>query len=86
MTSEPVGPPEAIRWEGGPDGRLLVIEQTLLPREERLVELGTPEEVSDAIYRLAVRGAPAIGVAAAYGLYLSARRIPDDVGREALRF
>jgi len=51
-------------WEAL-DGRLVIIEQTLLPHEEREVELATPEEVSDAIYRLAVRGAPAIGAAAA---------------------
>jgi len=67
-----------MRWEGGADGRLLIIEQTLLPAEEREVVLGTVDDVADAIYRLAVRGAPAIGITAAYGLVVAAQAIPDD--------
>lgn len=54
-----------IRWAGD---HLLLLEQTLLPREEVWLECREPEDVADAIYRLAVRGAPAIGVSAAYGL------------------
>ncbi|HEX2642591.1 MAG TPA: S-methyl-5-thioribose-1-phosphate isomerase [Thermoanaerobaculia bacterium] len=61
---EPFSP---LRWR---DGVLELLEQTLLPREEVWLACRTPEEVADAIYRLAVRGAPAIGVAAAYGLVL----------------
>ncbi|HMB53425.1 MAG TPA: hypothetical protein VKU40_08915, partial [Thermoanaerobaculia bacterium] len=56
-----------MRWEGG---ALHLLEQTLLPGEERWIECRHPEQVADAIRRLAVRGAPAIGVAAAYGLVL----------------
>jgi methylthioribose-1-phosphate isomerase len=67
-----------MRWEGGPDGRLLIIEQTLLPAEEREVVLGSVVDVADAIYRLAVRGAPAIGITAAYGLVISAQAVPDQ--------
>ena len=55
------------------DGRLELLEQTLLPREETWIACERPEEVADAIRRLAVRGAPAIGVAAAYGLALGVK-------------
>ena len=50
---------------------LRLLDQTALPSEERWLECTTPEEVADAIRRLAVRGAPAIGIAAAYGLALA---------------
>jgi methylthioribose-1-phosphate isomerase len=57
-----------LRFE---DGALLVLDQTRLPGEEVWLRCTTPAEVADAIARLAVRGAPAIGVAAAYGLVLA---------------
>jgi methylthioribose-1-phosphate isomerase len=63
-----------MRWEG-PGLRLL--EQTRLPVEEVWIDCETPEQVADAIRRLAVRGAPAIGVAAAYGLVLGVRTVRD---------
>ena len=47
---------------------LTVLDQTLLPTEERYVELRSADEVADAIARLVVRGAPLIGIAAAMGL------------------
>jgi methylthioribose-1-phosphate isomerase len=53
-----------IRWEDG----LKLLDQTLLPAEETWLDCNTPEDVAAAIYRLSVRGAPAIGVTAAYGL------------------
>ncbi len=53
---------------------LVILDQTLLPNETKLIELRTTDEIVDAIRRLAVRGAPAIGIAAAYAYYLSARR------------
>jgi methylthioribose-1-phosphate isomerase len=59
-----------LRWE---DGVLLLLDQTRLPAKETWLRCETPEQVADAIRRLAVRGAPAIGVAAAYGLALSKR-------------
>jgi len=49
-------------------GALELIDQTRLPAEERWLRLDRVEEICDAIRRLAVRGAPAIGIAAAYGL------------------
>ena len=66
---------ETIRWEGGLDGHVRMIEQTLLPGaddggSEVVVEIRDERAMWDGIKRLAVRGAPAIGVAAAYGLML----------------
>ena len=52
---------------------LTIIDQTLLPQELVWLELGTIEAVWEAIHHLRVRGAPAIGVAAAYGLYQATR-------------
>ncbi len=55
------------------DGRALVIlDQTLLPGEVKYLSLTETDEIVEAIRALRVRGAPAIGVAAAYGLYLAA--------------
>ncbi len=53
----------------------VIPDQTLFPGEIRLLELTAIEEFHDAIYRLCVRGAPAIGIAAAAGLYLAAKAI-----------
>ncbi|HHV55219.1 MAG TPA: S-methyl-5-thioribose-1-phosphate isomerase [Firmicutes bacterium] len=52
---------------------LVILDQTALPLVERYLELRTPQEVHRAIRELKVRGAPAIGIAAAYGLYLGLR-------------
>ena len=54
------------------NGKLTILDQTLLPAEEVYMEIKTKEDMWDAIYHLKVRGAPAIGVAAAYGLYVEA--------------
>lgn len=51
---------------------MLIIDQTLLPGECKILSLTTKEEVWEAIKKLRVRGAPAIGVSAAIGLYLCA--------------
>ena len=53
---------------------LKIIDQTLLPGQIKILDLTTAKEIWDAIYRLQVRGAPAIGVAAAIGLYVVCRR------------
>lgn len=55
------------------DDRLFILDQTLLPEEEKEIELSTAEDVWEAIKKLKVRGAPAIGVCAAYGLYISVK-------------
>ena len=56
-----------------------IIDQTLLPHEFAIVELNTLSEVCDAICGMKVRGAPLIGVTAAYGVYLSLREDPDSL-------
>lgn len=67
-------------------GALVLIDQTLLPSETVLLRLSSPEEIREAIYSLRVRGAPAIGIAAAYGSYLAIRessaRDWDELARE----
>lgn len=60
------------------DGKMLILDQTKLPGEEIYIEMETKEDVWDAIYKLQVRGAPAIGVAAAYGLYVAVRDFAED--------
>ena len=54
-------------------GALVILDQTRLPGETIFLRLKTPEEIWEAIYELRVRGAPAIGIAAAYGAYLGVR-------------
>ncbi|MEE3362770.1 MAG: S-methyl-5-thioribose-1-phosphate isomerase [Anaerovoracaceae bacterium] len=53
--------------------KLVILDQTLLPGEEKYIALSGVGEICDAIKRLKVRGAPAIGVAAAIGIYASMR-------------
>jgi methylthioribose-1-phosphate isomerase len=59
------------------DGALTLLDQTRLPAEEHWLTCRTAEHVAAAIRRLAVRGAPAIGLAAAYGLALGMSRGED---------
>jgi methylthioribose-1-phosphate isomerase len=82
-TAEPL--PAAVAWAGGPDGELRVLDQTLLPHAVRVLSLRTLVEVADVIQRLAVRGAPAIGVAGAYGLWLGVRGTPPAALPAAVR-
>ncbi len=67
---------EPIAWRGG---LLRFLDQTRLPGEVCYVETGDYRDVADAIRRLAVRGAPLIGIAAAYGLALAARDWRTDL-------
>ena len=60
------------------EGSLVIIDQTKLPGKIELLSLKTAQEIWDAIYLLKVRGAPAIGVAAAYGIYLLAKQIRTE--------
>ena len=57
---------------------LVIIDQTKLPGKTVILNLHTGEEIWNAIYLLQVRGAPAIGVAAAMGIYLLAKKMPTD--------
>jgi methylthioribose-1-phosphate isomerase len=68
-----------LRWTGS---ALEILDQTRLPHEEVVLSLRSPDEVADAIRRLAVRGAPLIGVAAAYGVVLAGG---DDAAIARLR-
>lgn len=59
---------ETLRWVGDEHGHLVLIDQTRLPLELALRECRDVEAVWEAIKQLRVRGAPAIGIAAAYGV------------------
>ncbi|MBL8729796.1 MAG: S-methyl-5-thioribose-1-phosphate isomerase [Planctomycetes bacterium] len=74
-TTPPAALPPTIAWIGDETGHLELLDQTRLPHEFVVLRLDSAEGVVDAIVRLAVRGAPAIGVAAAYGLLLGVRRL-----------
>ncbi len=73
-TASTAPPPQAlvgVRWEGGlDDGVLVLLDQTRLPAVVSYLRLTEMEGVREAILRLAVRGAPAIGIAGAYALVL----------------
>ncbi|MCW2990077.1 MAG: mtnA, partial [Solirubrobacterales bacterium] len=73
----------ALRWDGA---CLKVLDQTVLPVQERWIALTGAADTADAIVRLAVRGAPLIGIAAAYGLALEVARDPArlEVGAATL--
>lgn len=60
------------------EASVVIIDQTLLPGRTQLIHLKTAEEIWDAIYLLKVRGAPAIGVAAAFGIYILAKGIDTE--------
>lgn len=69
----------AFRW----DGKLAVLDQRCLPQEERWVEVSSAAQAAELITSLAVRGAPAIGLVAAYALALEAERNPELHALEA---
>lgn len=72
---------KTIQWIGGVDGHLRLLDQTRLPMETVYLDCRTVEDVWQAIKQLAVRGAPAIGVAAAYGVCVGVNegRTVDEV-------
>ena len=66
-----------VRLSG--DGKkVIIIDQTKLPNIEEYLTLETAEDIYDAIYELKVRGAPAIGICAGYGIYVLARQIQTE--------
>lgn len=69
---------ESILWRGETDGHLDLIDQTLLPNELTRIECRDIETVWEAIKMLRVRGAPAIGIAAAYGVVVGLQKVDDD--------
>jgi methylthioribose-1-phosphate isomerase len=71
---------ETICWS---DGGVVMIDQTRLPREEVYVTCKTYQDVAEAIRSMIIRGAPAIGVAAAMGIAIGALHTPDtELDRE----
>ncbi len=73
---------KTLEWIGGIDGYLELIDQRLLPVEFVRIKCRDIEQLYQAIRTLAVRGAPAIGVAAAYGLVLGMQKAPEQGGAE----
>jgi methylthioribose-1-phosphate isomerase len=69
---------ETMSWIGGVDGHLDMIDQTLLPNELVRIECRDLETVWEAIKMLRVRGAPAIGIAAAYGVIVGLQTVGDE--------
>jgi methylthioribose-1-phosphate isomerase len=70
-------PEQIVRFEEGPPPRVVLLDQRRLPDQVVELDCRTPAEVAEAIQTLAVRGAPAIGIAAGYGLALAAARGDD---------
>jgi methylthioribose-1-phosphate isomerase len=68
-------PIPTLRWT---DGSLRILDQRLLPGEEQYIDCSRVEELADCIKTLAIRGAPAIGIAAAYGAVIAAMNGDDD--------
>ena len=77
---QPAGTFEVLGWR---DGHIVAIDQTVLPHEIRMLHLTTVDELVDAITRLAVRGAPVLGVAGALGVALAARLAEEQGWDEA---
>ncbi len=73
---------ETMRWN---NGCLEILDQTLLPEKVEYIKCEQYRTVCDAICRLSVRGAPAIGAAAAYGLALGAAGLETGEGKEFIR-
>ncbi|MBA7485295.1 Methylthioribose-1-phosphate isomerase [subsurface metagenome] len=73
---------KTIVWLGD---RLRIIDQSKLPQEEAYLELASYQKVAQAISNMNIRGAPAIGVAAAYGIALGAREIKATTKSQFLK-
>lgn len=69
---------KVVEWVGDAgDGHLRLLDQTRLPQETVFIDCHDSQCVWDAIRRLSVRGAPAIGVAAGYGMVVASQRVPE---------
>lgn len=64
---------------------VIIIDQTQLPNRMEYLELSTAKDIWDAIYKLQVRGAPAIGICAGYGIYCLAQQIQTEDYQEFLK-
>jgi methylthioribose-1-phosphate isomerase len=74
---------QALKWVGGVDGFLELIDQRKLPGEFVRLQCRDIEQLFEAIRTLTIRGAPAIGVSAAYGLALGMQKLSPGDGLEA---
>jgi methylthioribose-1-phosphate isomerase len=72
-----LAPEDIVRLEEGDPARVVLLDQRRLPEAELELACGSAAEVAEAIAQLAIRGAPAIGIAAAYGLALAALQGED---------
>ena len=69
---------DSIQWVGDESGRLDLLDQTLLPTTLQRIQCETVETVWEAIKMLRVRGAPAIGIAAAYGVVVGIQTVDNE--------
>jgi len=76
---------ETLSWLGSRFGLLKMIDQTLLPTEINVIECQNVETIWEAIKMLRVRGAPAIGIAAAYGVCVGLQTLPGNADLSAFR-
>lgn len=70
---------ESVRLDDD-NNAVILLDQTLLPNQTKYLTLTAQEQIWEAIYELRVRGAPAIGITAGFGLYLAAKHIASDLG------
>lgn len=77
----PIAVPASVIWE---DGALRLLDQRVLPVETIYLDINTLDEAIEAIRTLAVRGAPAIGIAAGYALARSMQAVPETSFRQTL--
>ncbi|MGR3319162.1 MAG: S-methyl-5-thioribose-1-phosphate isomerase [Candidatus Anammoxibacter sp.] len=77
-------PVSTIEWDGDFNGRIKIVDQTVLPGELKFIFCEDTKSIWDAIKELKVRGAPAIGIAAAMGTFIGARDIKTDNTQEFL--
>jgi methylthioribose-1-phosphate isomerase len=74
---------ETLRWTGGTDGCLELLDQRKLPHKVEYLRCRSTEQVREAIRSLAVRGAPAIGVSAAYAFVLALQEFSQSRDKAA---
>src|SRR5260370_18013096 len=82
-TLAPKEPYYTVGWVGDQQGHLRMIDQTLLPSQFVWLECRSVDVLWEAIRSLRVRGAPAIGVAAAYGMMLSTQKAATKAALDA---
>lgn len=77
----------ALKWVGGIDGFIKILDQTALPNRVHYINCRSIETLCEAIKNLRIRGAPLIGIASAYGIVLSAKKscpVRNSLGRKSI--